>query len=171
MALILALLCSGLYYFWEFKWGPKQRQKKMNKYPFIKFYELGFEKRDDFAIGMIQGYQVVIRYNWTGTTGKPSISFETLFNPKKSGRFVHQNKIDELNKEYKKEKIIWSRDYLTKEWEFNFKPPKFEDIFLYVERSVELLKLEGFEPLTLQQSVDMSADFEKYLDDERNRKN
>jgi hypothetical protein len=142
----------------------------MDKYPFTGFYELGFERREDFAIGTIQGYQVIIRYNWTGTTGKPSISFETLFNPKRSGRFVHKSIIDEINKLYKKEKIIWFRNFLTKEWEFNFRPPKFKSIFYYVERSVELLKSENFEPLSLQQSDDMLPDFEKYLIDGQNRR-
>lgn len=168
--LIAALICSALYYFWDTKWGPEQRKKKMNRGPFTDFYKLGFNKIDDFAIGIIQNYQVIIRYNWTGSTGKPSISFETLFNPKKSGGFVHQKEVDELNKAYKKDKITWARNFLTKEWEFNFRPPSFENIIPYVERSVELLKTEKFESLTLQQADEMIPEFERYLEDERNQK-
>ena len=170
IAFVLALFCSGLYYYWDTIWGPQQRQKKMNTPPFTSFYKLGFDKREDLAIGIIKDYHIIVRYNWRGTTGKPSVSFETLYNPKKSGQFVHQNIVDQLNKTYRKEKIIWFRNFLTKEWEFNFRPPTFESIFPYVERSVELLKAEKFEPLTLEQSDDMLPEFERYLEDERNKK-
>lgn len=170
MVFVLALLCSGLIFFWNTKWGPQQRKNKMSKSPFTEFYELGFDKKVDCALGSIKDYQVIIRYNWIGTTGKPSVSFEILFNPKKSGRFIPQSAIDELNKKYRKEKIIWFRNFLTKEWDFNFLPPKFESIYSYVERSVELLKLERLEPLTLEQSDEMIPEFERYLEDERLRK-
>lgn len=170
MSLTIAVFCSGLYYFWNTKWGPEQRRKKMKRKPFTKFYEIGFDQREDFAIGTIENYQVIIRYNWTGSTGKPSISFETLFNPKKYGRFVHQNDLDELNKNYKKDKIVWFRNFVTKEWEFNFNPPSFEQIFPYVKRSVELLRREKFEPLNLKESDEIIPEFERYLEDEGNRK-
>ena len=170
MALILTFICSGLYYFWNTKWGAKQRLKIMEKVPFTDFYKLGFERKEDFAIGTIQNYQVIIRYNWTGSTGKPSISFETIFNPKREGRFMPQSVLDRLNTTYKKEKIDWFQNFVTKEWEFNFRPPSIEKIFPYIKRSVELLEMEKFEPMTLQQADEMVPEFERYLEYESNRK-
>lgn len=170
MAVSLALFCSAVYFLWDTKWGPQQRAKKMNKAPFTNFYQLGFEKKQDFAIGTISGYQVILQYNWSGSSGKPSVSFETLFNPKKNNVFVPQSSIDDLNKAHKKSRLIWNRNCLTREWEFNFRPPTFEKIFPFIERSIQLLIAEKFEPLTLQESDNLIPEFKKLLGDERNRK-
>lgn len=153
MTLVTAMFCSTLLYLWNTKWGPAQQRKKMNKAPFTQFYDIGFKQQDGYAIGIIDNYHVIFRYNWSGSTGKPSVSFETLFNPKKGSKFIHQNQIDELNKIYKSEAIIWNRNYIFKEWAFNFKPPSFYKIEPFIQQSIEILKSEHIQPISLEESV------------------
>ena len=170
LALVLALICSSLIYFASTKWGPREVMKKMNKPPFTHFLEQGFEKKEDHIIGFINGYQVIIQYHWLGLSGRPSLTFEILFNPKRNHTFITQDRIDALNKMYKKAGLIWNRNFLMKEWNIKFKLPAYKTVSPVILHSIELIRQEKLAPISLAGMEAMIPEMEKYLTDEANRK-
>ncbi|MBR9833146.1 hypothetical protein GYB57_13445 [bacterium] len=148
-AFILALIVGTIYFYVDTIWGPKERKKRLQKPPFKELQAIGFKKQDNSLIGKFSGYEVLANYNWSGSSGKPSVSLHILFNP--NNNIMDIETIKQLNKKYKKEKIVWGLDNLTKEWDFNFKPPKYEKVYSFLTSAIQILKNEKLQPIKLEQ--------------------
>ncbi len=143
----------------------------LDKSPFKDFYAIGFEQRDGIAIGIINGFQILLKFHaYSSTNETDIIEIDILFNPKKNGRFLKWSEIEELHKKYKKEKFIWNRDSISRQWKFSMFPPKFDEVYSAIERGIQLLKTEKLLPITFKESEKMLAEFEQYLESENSLK-
>jgi hypothetical protein len=163
-ALVLAFIAGMFYYLWNNRWGPKDRIKYLKKSPFSELRLLGFKDYKDNLKGTFNGYDVVAQYQWTGTKGKPSVVLYVLFDPKRRTRgYVSIDRIKELNKLTKKENIVWSFNCVSKEWSFNFRLPKFNEIEIFLNSAVSILKNESLEAISLEESENRTKLYEEYL--------
>jgi len=169
-AIVLAAIVGLIYFYADTKWGPNERRKRLRKSPFKELRQLGFEEKDNQLVGTFEYFQILAQYNWSGSNGKPSVMLHALFNPKRTNGFIPMDKIDHLNKKHKKEQLIWSINSISREWNFNFKPPKFEAIESFLPLATTLLKEEQLEPLTLEESDAMEAEYLAYLEKQKNQK-
>jgi len=163
-ALVLTLFVGTIYFFLDTKWGPKERKKRLKKTPFKELIKIGFEEKENQLIGTYHNYQILAKYQWSGSEGKPSIILHTLFNPKKGDEFIHESKIKDLNKKYKKHRIKWGLGNAFYEWSFNFCPPKFEKIEAFLVDSVKYAKEEKFDPITLTDTEKLNTEYLDYLE-------
>ncbi len=169
-AIVLTFFVGTIYFFLDTKWGPKERKKRLQRTPFKELIEIGFEEKENQLIGTYNNYQILAQYQWSGSEGKPSIILHTLFNPKKDNVFIHESKIKDLNKKYKKHRIKWRLGSVFYEWSFNFRPPKFEKIEAFLVDSVKYVKEETFDPITLTETEKLNTEYLDYLEKEKQKK-
>ena len=62
-AIVLTLVAGSIYYFVDVKWGPKEREKRLQKTPFKELKTIGFKNENDSLIGKFKDFEVVARYN------------------------------------------------------------------------------------------------------------
>lgn len=171
MSIALTLFIGTIYLVVDKIFSPKHKQKMLEKSPFKDFYAIGFEQRDGIAIGTVNGFQILLKFHaYSSSNETDIIEIDILFNPKKNHSFLKSSEIEELRKKYKKEKFVWNRDSISKQWKFSMFPPKFDEVHSAIERGIQLLKTEKLLPITFKESEKILPEFEQYLERENSLK-
>lgn len=167
-AIVLAIFSGAIYYLEDTKWGPKKRKKQLNASPFKELKNLGFVEEEQQLIGVYKNYLIVVSYTWRGSRGNRSIILCVFYNFKQSHTYVSDEKIDRLNKTYKKQRLKWSVGHVIKEWNFNYKAPLYQDIKDYLESVILILDKEGFPPISRTEYESMAGEYMMYLERNKN---
>ncbi|MBB5394453.1 hypothetical protein [Mucilaginibacter sp. AK015] len=143
VAFVISVVAGTIYYFQDTKWGPNKRKKLFTKPPFSHLLMNRFVQEDDAAVGVIDGYNVVVLYTWPN--GGSAISISVFFDMDFANRY--KGGIEEISKRNKvaaKEGFAWGNEgmisYLI---DYSFKLPTYEKIMQRAEMMIAILKAEG----------------------------
>ncbi|OJY98274.1 MAG: hypothetical protein BGP13_11585 [Sphingobacteriales bacterium 40-81] len=165
-ALISSLLAGTIYYLQDTKWGPAKREKRFSKSPFRELLLNGFTRENNFVIGYISKYPVIIIYNWG--LEKPSVNIHIFFNSHYRGRKLAFEDTAEIEKRNLK-KTMWSNhNYFWRENSiahfiaYNFSPPDYEKVLSKADEIINMLRNEALQPININEA-------KKYFDEERDK--
>ena len=77
LALGTSIILGSLFYIYDIYFGPKKRSSELKKYPFNEFLKIGFEEKEYYLLGKINGFTTIISYDWRGKMG--SLALMELF--------------------------------------------------------------------------------------------
>jgi hypothetical protein len=136
-AFVVSLIAGTLYYFLDTKWGPNKRRKMFGKKPFSDLFMNGFVQKDDVAVGVIDGYTVVVSYTWPN--GVSTIAVNVLFDKDVAARYYGDIRdVRKRNKNY-----IWNEGAVGRPLAYDFTPPRYDKVMETAETLIGVLKTEG----------------------------
>jgi hypothetical protein len=131
-ALSLSAFVGTLYYFLDTKWGPKKREKRFTKTPFKQLLEGGFRREEDYILGTVNCYTVIVRYVWPG--GSSAVKIDVLFDPRCSSSFISPDAIKQIEKRNKKssfwstDNYLWTLNSVGLLLEYSINPPSAQKV-------------------------------------------
>ena len=165
-ALLISVICGTIYYLQDTKWGPAKRKKRMDKSPFLEFYDYGFTRMEDYARGNIDGYEVLVMYAWW-PGGKPAVRIDVLFDMGPATKDSSMSHINHLSKRIKSPNgwhdpmYEWNRNSLGVVYSYTFSPPSFKRLMKKINELIEVLKREGLSPMNIGEAIHVSIPGEK----------
>jgi hypothetical protein len=152
-----SLVCGTLFYLQDTRWGPRKREKRLLKSPFKELFENGFTRKGNLAVGMVNGYTMVIMYIWDG--GKPAIKVDALFDLGISTDPDTENMIREISKRNKPSNAVfdqpyaWTKNSIGYRLEYSFSPPSYKEVVKKVEKLTEVLIRERLRTMSLEEAI------------------
>ncbi|MBD1384874.1 hypothetical protein IDJ75_06260 [Mucilaginibacter rigui] len=136
-AFVISLIAGTLFYFQDTKWGPKKRKKLFDKSPFVDLLMNRFIQKDYAAVGVINGYTVIVSYTWPN--GGAAIAVNVLFDKDFAARYNGDiDNIKNRNKLY-----TWTEGAVGDLLTYNYRRPSYYKIMETAEVLINVLKAEG----------------------------
>ena len=159
---IVSAAVGTIYYFMDTKWGPKKREKRLLKAPFIQLLEKEFNRQGDFLTGTIDGYTANVMFVWL--SGNSAIQIEVLFDPRSLPGAISFDEIKQMEKRYRKPGFWLNQEHQEHEWTrssvafslpYNFSPPSAEDVIRKAQDITDMLIKENIKPISLEDLKDI----------------
>ena len=151
-AFVISVVCGTLYYLQDTRWGPARKRRAFLKPPFTQLQASGFTRQDEVAVGLIDGYTVIVNFIWPG--GKEALRLDLLFD---IGLPPDAN-VDEMLKDISKRNksnnrwtglpYIWTRNSVGCMFEYTFKPPPADKLLSKARELADVLKKERLRPMS-----------------------
>ncbi len=149
IALSISILFGSLFYFYDIYFGPKKRISELNKYPFTEFLKIGFERKENYLIGKINGFVTIISYDWRGKNGFPSVYGIIIFEPKIKGKFLNNYDLNKFQKSIKDKFNFWEFGQLRTEWSYIKGKPNHKLIIEKLKKNSNLISKKGIREISL----------------------
>ena len=173
-ALLLSLIVGTIYYFLDTKWGPSKRKKKLLKPPFSDLLAAGFQIQEDFILGTIDGYTVIVMFTWPG--GKSAIQVDVLFDPRISNHLISMEDVDQLEKRNKRSNLWannsfnWTRNSIGHVIEYTFKAPSHQKVLEKSKEMTGILMREGLRPISYEKNEEIMPKLVAAIEREKKEK-
>ena len=161
----MSVFIGTLYFAYDKYFGPKERLKQIEKYPFTEFIKIGFKSENDYLIGKIKKYTVVIGYNWRNDDGLQVVYGMILFDPRVNGKHINDYDLYKFQQSIKDNYNFWDYGRLTTEFPFQMKKPKFEKIVSKLEKNASLIEKRGLQKIEFTK---WKNEIENYIDKKNN---
>ena len=144
-AVILGPL-GGILSYWSNKRHERKRGELLNNETFAALFAMGFERKGDAAVDYIEGYPIIISYEWTP---HEAIAVKMVFDP--AGR---QFTLKELKKLYKQHSepglrswaVAWGKCFMYYGLQIGFKLPSHTKVLEAAHSMVAVLQKAGLKP-------------------------
>jgi hypothetical protein len=156
-ALLISLLCGTFYFLYDTRWGPRKREKRFLKSPFKELFENGFIRKENFALGKINGYTTVVMYTWD--EGKSAIKVDALFDLSTSTGLNGEDMIKEISKrnppanKFFDQPYIWTKNSIGYRLEYNFSPPSYKELMEKTEKLTAVLIRERLATMSIEEAM------------------
>ena len=173
-ALLLSAVVGTIYYFLDTKWGPAKQKRKLLKPPFSDLLASGFRTEENFVVGAVNNYTVVVFYTWPG--GKSAIQVDVLFDPRTGTDFRSMGDVIELEKRNKKSSVWtdnnlhWTRNSIGHSMAYTFKAPSHQKILSKAEEMIGILNSEKLRPISYEENEQLMPGLLNHIEDETNKK-
>jgi len=164
LALGISIILGTLFYLYDIYFGPKKRTLELKKYPFNEFMKIGFEHKEKYLIGKINGYTTVISYDWRGRNGFPCVYGTIIFEPKLNGKSLNNYDLNKFQKSIKDKFNFWEFGRLRTEWSYIKGKPNHKLIIDKLKRNSNLISNKGMKKINIE-------NWEKELKKKESKKN
>ena len=130
---------------------PLKREKLFSKSLFKTFIKNGFERKDDFLLGIFQNYSTIIEYT---SASKQIIRVIVLFDPYSKGQKLSNEERDQFSKKNSNENLfqgkqyIWTNNSIIYDFEYVFTTPSYDEIMCKIEDMINILAHEKLKPIS-----------------------
>jgi hypothetical protein len=155
-----SIFLGTLYYIYDTFFGPKKRIKELKKYPFNEFQKIGFKHNKEYLIGKINGYTVILGYNWRNNNGLTAVYGIILFDPRVNGKHLKNYQLEKWQRSIKDEYNFWEYGRLKTEWSFTKEKPNHKSIIAKLKKNCNLISNKGMSEINFET---WQAEIEKHF--------
>ncbi|QNK77775.1 hypothetical protein H7F37_01400 [Winogradskyella sp. PAMC22761] len=146
----VSIFLGTLYYIYDVFFGPKKRENELKKYPFTELMKIGFKHKKDYLIGKINGFTVIVGYNWRNEKGFPCVYGIILFDPRINGKHMNNYDLNKLQNSIKDEYNFWEYGRLKTEWNFTKEKPNHKSIVTKLKKNSNLILNKGMNKINFE---------------------
>lgn len=143
----LSIFLGTLLFIYDKYFGPKQRVKKLKTAKFTDFLKFGFKTEQDYLIGKINGYTVIISYNWRNNNGLESLVTIILFDPRVNGKHLNNYFLNKWQESIKDDYNYWEYGRLFTDWPYVNGNPKIKSVLNKLDKNTKLISSKGLQKI------------------------
>ncbi len=162
----LSTFIGTLLFFYDKYVGPKRRAKKIKTAKFTDFLKVGFKTEKDYLIGKINGYTVIISYNWRNNNGTESLITMILFDPRLNGKHLNSYFLNKWQESIKDDYNYWEYGRLFTDWPYLNGNPKLKSVLKKLDKNTKLISSKGLQKIEYSE---WESEIKNYIN--RNGKN
>jgi hypothetical protein len=150
LALGTSIILGSLFYKYDIYFGPKKRSSELKKYPFNEFLKIGFEEKEYYLIGKINGFTTIISYDWRGRNGLPCAYGLILFEPQINEKYLNNYDLNKLQQKVKNKFNLWEYGRLRTEWSYMKGKPNHKLMIAKLNKNSNSILNEGMKRISLE---------------------
>ncbi|MCC1484173.1 hypothetical protein [Winogradskyella immobilis] len=135
------------------KWLIK---RLLDKTPLIEFLSHNFLKHENFIVGELRGYTVVVGIDWQKHQDRYGYYYQVLFDPFINGRMLNLKECKSFQEEIIKNKLNFNLNSIDKFYGKRkvFLRKEHKDILSDIYDTIEWLMLRNFKPISFIEWID-----------------
>ncbi|QQY81628.1 hypothetical protein JJL45_11915 [Tamlana sp. s12] len=147
LIICLSIFIGTIFFTYDKYVGPKLRVKKIKTTKFTDFLKVGFKTEKDYLIGKINGYTVIIGYNWRNSNGSESLITMILFDPRINGEHLNSYFLNKWQESIKDDYNYWEYGRLFTDWPYGNGTPKLKSVLKKLDKNTKLISRKGLKKI------------------------
>lgn len=151
--LCVSLFLGTILFINDQYFGPKLRRKKLKTLTFTDFYKIGFENRNDYLIGKIKGYSIVIGYYWENSDRIESVYTIVLFDPELNGKNLNSYFLNKWQTSIEDDYNHWEYGRFFTIWPYQNGGPNSKTVIRKIEKNIKIVSNKGLKKMEFEKWI------------------